>query len=58
MLMTGCDYHPNVQQVAFVDTPTGECRGAPGIVPKLNVSIANRSRPGGKVRFGMEATGH
>ena len=24
MLIIGCDYHPGVQQIAFVDTDTGE----------------------------------
>jgi transposase len=26
MLIIGCDYHPSVQQIAFVDTETGECQ--------------------------------
>ena len=25
MLIVGCDYHPGFQQIAFVDTETGEC---------------------------------
>jgi hypothetical protein len=25
MLIIGCDYHPAFQQIAFVDTETGEC---------------------------------
>ena len=25
MLITGCDYHPGVQQIAWVDMETGEC---------------------------------
>ena len=25
MLIIGCDYHPGFQQIAFVDTDTGEC---------------------------------
>jgi hypothetical protein len=24
MLIIGCDYHPGVQQIAFMDTETGE----------------------------------
>jgi transposase len=24
MIIVGCDYHPRVQQIAFVDTETGE----------------------------------
>jgi hypothetical protein len=26
MLIIGCDYHPGFQQIAFVDTETGEYR--------------------------------
>jgi len=25
MLIIGCDYHPSVQQIAWMDTETGEC---------------------------------
>src|SRR5438445_13008707 len=25
MLIIGCDYHPGLQQIAWVDTETGEC---------------------------------
>ena len=25
MRIIGCDYHPGFQQIAFVDTDTGEC---------------------------------
>ena len=25
MLIIGCDYHPGFQQIAFVETETGEC---------------------------------
>jgi len=27
MLIIGCDYQPGVQQIARVDTETGECEG-------------------------------
>ena len=26
MLIIGCDYHPSMQQIAWLDTGTGECR--------------------------------
>ena len=26
MLIIGCDYHPSFQQIAFVDTETGEVK--------------------------------
>jgi hypothetical protein len=25
MIIIGCDYHPGLQQIAFVDTETGDC---------------------------------
>jgi transposase len=25
MIIIGCDYHPGFQQIAFVDTATGDC---------------------------------
>ena len=25
MLIIGCDYHPSMQQIAWVDKETGEC---------------------------------
>ncbi len=25
MIIIGCDYHPGCQQIAFVDTETGDC---------------------------------
>jgi hypothetical protein len=30
MLIIGCDHHPSFQQMAFVDTDTGELQTAPG----------------------------
>jgi hypothetical protein len=37
MLIIGCDYHPSLQQIAFVDTDTGELgeRRQPPILPAL-----------------------
>jgi hypothetical protein len=29
MMIIGCDYHPGFQQIAFVDTETGELPGGP-----------------------------
>jgi hypothetical protein len=25
MIIIGCDYHPGFEQIAFVDTETGDC---------------------------------
>ena len=59
MLIIGCDYHPAFQQIAFVDTDTGELQErrlqhreeAEKFYRELAV-------PGMKVRVGMEASGH
>src|SRR5207302_10238707 len=59
MFIIGCDYHPGFQQIAFVDTDTGELRER---------RLAHREQaeqfyrelkePSRKVRVGMEASGH
>src|SRR5258707_13984609 len=58
MLIIGCDYHPAFQQIAFVDTDTGELQEkrlqhreeAEGFYRDL-------AAQGVKVRVGMEASG-
>lgn len=59
MLIIGCDYHPSFQQIAFVDSASGECgerrlehmEGAGQFYRDL------RAR-GVEVRIGMEASGY
>ena len=59
MIIIGCDYHPGFQQIAFVDTDTGEVKErrlrhreeAEEFYRQLEVS-------GKQVRIGMEASGH
>ena len=59
MIIIGCDYHPGFQQIAFVDTETGDCgeqclehcEGAEKFYRDL-------AAQGKKVRVGMEASGH
>jgi len=59
MLIIGCDYHPAFQQIAFVDTDTGDygeqrlahSEGA----EKFYRDLAGQGK---KVRVGMEASGH
>src|SRR5437667_2682133 len=59
MIIIGCDYHPAFQQIAFVDTDTGELQErrlqhreeAEKFYRELAVQ-------GMKVRVGMEASGH
>src|SRR5215831_17788666 len=59
MLIVGCDYHPGFQQIAFVDTETGELQErrlahreeAEKFYRELGAS-------GVQLRVGMEASGH
>ena len=60
MWIIGVDYHPSVQQIAFVNTDTGECAER-----RLNHSDGEAEKfyrelkaAGCTVRVGMEATGH
>ncbi len=60
MLLIGCDYHPSVQQIAFVDTETGDSgeqrlSHSDGAAEKF---YRDQKLSGGSVRVGMEATGH
>lgn len=60
MLIIGCDYHPSVQQIAFVDSETGECQEqrlnhSDGEAEKFYRELKGR---GCSVRVGIEATGH
>src|ERR1700740_3521662 len=57
MMIVGCDYHPSFQQIAFVDTGTGEC-GERKLSHKLEAENFYRGLHGQQVRIGMEATGH
>jgi transposase len=53
----GCDYRPSFQQIAFVDTETGEC-GERKLTHREEAEGYYRSLKGRSVRVGMEATGH
>ena len=60
MIIIGVDYHPSVQQIAWVDTETGECderqlTHSDGEAEKFYRGLQLR---GVSVRVGMEATGH
>jgi hypothetical protein len=59
MLIMGCDYHPGFQQIAYVDTETGEVQerrlGHQEEAEKFYRDLATR---GVQVRVGMEASGH
>jgi len=60
MLLIGCDYHPSVHQIAWVNTETGECGER-----RLKHSDGEAGRfyrdlklSGVRVRVGIKATGH
>ena len=57
MLIIGCDYHPSVQQIALVDTETGEC-GERRLRHRAEAEEFYRELKGKQVRVGIEATGH
>jgi transposase len=59
MVIIGVDFHPEFQQIAFIDTETGELRELrlthPNEAESLYRELVSRS---GQVRVGMEASGH
>jgi Transposase len=59
MIIIGCDYHPGFQQIAFVDTETGELNELRlehrEEAEKFYQALAAQ---GMRVRVGMEASGH
>ena len=59
MLIIGCDYHPSFQQIAFVDTDTGELQERRlEHREKAEKFYRDLAAQGMKVRVGMEASGH
>ena len=59
MIIIGCDYHPGFQQIAFVDSESGDCgeqhlKHSEG-AEKFYRDLASQGK---KVRVGMEASGH
>jgi transposase len=57
MMIIGCDYHPSFQQVAFVDSESGEC-GERKLMHRAQAEDFYRGLQQRQVRIGMEATGH
>ena len=59
MIMIGCDYHPGFQQIAYVNTDTGELSEARlGHQEQAEQFYRELSQRGVTVRVGMEASGH
>ncbi|MGA8212697.1 MAG: IS110 family transposase [Candidatus Sulfotelmatobacter sp.] len=59
MIIVGCDYHPGFQQIAFVDSETGDC-GERRLEHREAAEKFYRdlAAQGATVRVGMEASGH
>ena len=59
MIIIGADYHPGFQQIAFVDTETGDC-GKQRLQHREEAETFYRdlATQGEKIRVGMEASGH
>jgi len=58
MLIIGCDYHPSFQQIAWVDTESGECGEQRLAHSGGEAERYYRGLNGHRVRVGIEATGH
>src|SRR5712692_509168 len=59
MIIIGCDYHPGFQQIAFVDTETGECSERRlEHREEAEKFYRDLGTQGAAVRLGMEASGH
>jgi len=57
MLIIGCDFHPGFQQIAFVDTESGEL-GERRLTHREEAEEFYETLKERKVRVGMEASGH
>ncbi len=58
MMIIGCDYHPGFQQIAFVDTETGELQERRlGHSQEAEKFYRELKEQGVRVRVGMEASG-
>ena len=59
MMIIGCDYHPGFQQIAWVDTETGELQERRlQHREEAETFYRDLAAQGGSVRVGMEASGH
>src|SRR5207245_10648335 len=57
MIIIGVDFHPEFQQIASVDTETGEFQEK-RLAHREEAETFYRALAGQKVRVGMEASGH
>jgi transposase len=57
MFIIGVDYHPSMQQIAWVHTKTGEC-GERRLMHRAEAEQFYRQLKAKQIRVGIEATGH
>jgi transposase len=57
MIIIGVDFHPEFQQIASVDTDSGEFQEK-RLAHREDAEAFYRALKGQKVRVGMEASGH
>ena len=57
MIIIGVDFHPEFQQIALVDTDSGECQEK-RLAHREEAENYYRALAGQKARVGMEASGH
>jgi hypothetical protein len=57
MIIIGVDFHPEFQQIASVDTDSGEYQEK-RLAHREDAETFYRALKGQKVRVGMEASGH
>src|SRR5204862_7177183 len=57
MIIIGVEFHPEFQQIALVDTETGEFQEK-RLAHREDAETFYRALAGQKVRVGMEASGH
>jgi hypothetical protein len=57
MIIIGVDFHPEFQQIAWVDTDTGEFQEK-RLAHREEAENFYRALAGKKIRVGMEASGH
>ena len=57
MMIIGCDFHPRMQQIAYLDQDTGEC-GERRLNHLQEAAEFYRRLRGRQVRIGVEATGN
>jgi hypothetical protein len=58
MWIIGVDYHPSVQQIAFVNTDTGECGERRHYASEMTTDFSPRGDAGRREKFNKTSKGH